>query len=177
VTLPPLSTPRLALRPAVTADLDTLWALWRDPDVRRYLFDDEPVTRERAAGVLDECLALESERLGLWTVSLGDAPSIIGCVGLRRVTTAAEYDPSLRGAVEPVVAFSPAVWGRGYAREAVGAAIAYAFTELRLATLAAVADTPNHASHQLLSDLGFETTGECQGPRYRFRSYVRRMTV
>jgi hypothetical protein len=42
MTLPPLSTRQLDLRPAVAGDLDALWARWRDPDVRRYLFDDIP---------------------------------------------------------------------------------------------------------------------------------------
>ena len=51
VPIPALSTRRLDLRPAVAEDLGALWALWRDPDVRRYLFDDVPVTRERSVSV------------------------------------------------------------------------------------------------------------------------------
>jgi RimJ/RimL family protein N-acetyltransferase len=172
VALPPLSTSRLYLRPAVAADLDALWAVWRDPDVRRYLFDDIPVTRDRAEVVLNDGLALADAGLALWTICVRDGSSVIGCVGLMRVTTAAVYDRRLAGTIEPVVAFSPAVWGHGYAREALGAVIAYAFTTLRLPALAAVCDTPNQASHRVLSSLGFETTGECAGPRYRFRSYA-----
>jgi ribosomal-protein-alanine N-acetyltransferase len=171
MTLPPLSTRQLDLRPTVAGELDALWALWRDPDVRRYLFDDIPVTRECAAEVLNQALAM-GDGLGLWTVSVREASSVIGCVGLMRVTTAAEYDPRLAGAIEPVVAFAPAVWRRGYAREALGAAIAYAFTALKLPVLAAVTDTPNQASHRLLSHLGFEATGECEGPRYRMRTHA-----
>jgi hypothetical protein len=38
-TLPALTTERLALRGAPAADLDDLWAIWRDPDVRRYGLD------------------------------------------------------------------------------------------------------------------------------------------
>ena len=41
----------------------------------------------------------------------------IGCVGLMPAAAAAEYDPSLAGAIEPLVAFAPAAWHRGYATE------------------------------------------------------------
>ena len=184
--MPPcLSTPRLDLRPAAAGDVDVLWTLWRDPNVRRYLFDDIPVTRERAAGVVGEALSLGAAGLGLWmiaprngaTVARDAAPAMrdaacIGCVGLMRVTTSAAYDPRLSGAVEPVVALVPAFWHRGYAREAVRAVIAYAFTNLRLPAMVAVTDTPNEASHRMLVALGFEATGECDGPRYRMRSYA-----
>jgi RimJ/RimL family protein N-acetyltransferase len=87
-------------------------------------------------------------------------------------STAAEYDPRLAGAIEPLAAFAPAVWGRGYATEALAAVVRHAFEQLGLAQLAAVVDVPNEASRSLARRLGFEITGECEGPRYRLRTYV-----
>ncbi len=46
------------LRPARAADLDALWPLWTDPDVRRFLWDDRVIGREEAQATLEDCLAL-----------------------------------------------------------------------------------------------------------------------
>ena len=169
--LPPLSTPRLSLEPAADTDLDVLWAIWRDPDVRRYLFDDEPVTRERAAGIVADCLAQRGDGLGLWLLRERTAPEVLGCVGLLRVTTSARYDPRLTGAIEPLAVLTPHVWHRGYAREALDAVLAYGFGALGLSEIAAVNDAPNAASDRLVRRLGFRLAGECDGPRYRMRTY------
>ena len=170
--LPHLITARLDLRPAVFADLDTLWALWADPEVRRFLFDDLPVTRERAAEVLGHCLEAVEAGLGLWVANLRNTEMAIGCVGLMAASTAAEHDPRLVGAIEPLASFSPSVWGHGYATEALEAVVCYAFEELGLSQLAAVNDVPNKTSDRLLKRLGFEVTGESAGPRYRLRTYL-----
>src|SRR5919197_1550540 len=159
--LPNLITARLDLRPASGDDLDMLWALWAAPDVRRFLFDDVPVTRERAAEVLGHCIQAAEAGLGLWLASLRDTETVIGCVGLMAASTAAQYDPRLVGAVEPLASFSPSVWGHGYATEALAAMVRYAFEQLGLAQLAAVNDVPNEASDRLVKRLGFEVMGEC----------------
>lgn len=66
---PRFLTERLQLRPAEVADLDALWTIWRDPDVRRYLFDDRDVTRELAGEALGDCLGMRDADLGLWIVT------------------------------------------------------------------------------------------------------------
>ncbi|MCU0635807.1 MAG: hypothetical protein MUE41_13110 [Gemmatimonadaceae bacterium] len=55
--LPTLATARLSLTPTTARDVDALWTLWTDPDVRRYLWDDRTITRDEAAATLDECVA------------------------------------------------------------------------------------------------------------------------
>ena len=168
--MPTLTTDRLSLRPASPDDLDALQPIWNDADVRRYLFDDEPVPHDRAEAVLADCLALPDGR-GLWSVRLSGTDDVIGCVGLLPVGTAAEHDASLAGAVEPLAAFAPAAWGRGYATEALLAVLRYGFDGLGLPFVAAVNDVPNVASDRLVRRLGFEATGECDGPKYRLRTY------
>jgi RimJ/RimL family protein N-acetyltransferase len=73
--------------------------------------------------------------------------------------------------VEPLAAFAPATWHRGYATEALEVVIAHAFDSLGLQVLAAVIDAPNAASDRLVRRLGFQVTGETDGPRYRLRTY------
>jgi RimJ/RimL family protein N-acetyltransferase len=165
--LPTLLTPRLTLRPARDADLDALWALWTDPEVRRFLWDDEVISRERAAESLTATRGLESAGLGLWALDLRGGPgdeATVGCVALRLADAA--------GSVEPLVALAPGVWRRGYAAEALRAVLVYAFWTLGLAELVALVDVPNEPSHRLLERLGFASAGEVDGPRYRLRYYV-----
>jgi RimJ/RimL family protein N-acetyltransferase len=162
---------RATLLPVTRDDLDALWAIWREPDVRRYLFDDEPVTRERAAEVVETCLAESAAGLGLWTMRAG-ASTIFGCAGLMRVDTVAEYDPTLTGLVEPVVALAPAWWGRGHAIDALRALVRHAFDTLDLPRLAGVTDVPNEPSHRMLTRAGFVPKRECPGPHYRLRTYL-----
>ncbi len=167
-----LETGRLTLGPATEADVDALWAIWRDPDVRRYLFDDVPVTRERAAEIVSESACLAADGLGVWTLRTRRAPAIIGCVGLLRTTTLAALDPRLEDAVEVLASLAPEFWGSGYATEALGALVAHAFGTLDLQVLVAATDLPNSPSQRLLGRLGFAVTGECDGPRYRLRTYA-----
>src|SRR5919107_1574552 len=105
--LPRLLTPRLTLRPARPPDLDALWALWTDPEVRRFLWDDQVISREWAAESLTATRALESAGLGLWSVERRGTPGLVGCAGLRLADSA--------GSGEPLVALPPGVWHQGLA--------------------------------------------------------------
>lgn len=167
---PTLTTARLTLTPAAPSDLEELWAIWREPDVRRYLFDDAPVSRARASEVLDSCLGVTDRGLGLWVVRQRDVPEFLGCVGLVP-TLSADHAPALAGSIEPLASLSPRFWRRGYAVESLRALVEYAFRELGLPRLAGVTDLPNAASHRMLTRLGFAVIDECQGPCHRLRIY------
>ena len=147
-----------------------VWAIWREPAVRRYLFDDVPVTRERVVQILDDTFRGAADGLGLWLVREQGSDRALGVVGLRRAD--ATHEPALAGTVEILAAFQSAVWGRGYATEALRAILDYAFGTLNLAHLVAVVDVPNEASHRVIARLGFTPTGEHQGAVYRARTYA-----
>ena len=177
---PTFTTPRLELTPAGLSDVDTLWALWTDPAVRRFLWDDRQISRAEAAATIDDCLALATRGLGLWVLvpraegepSARRTLAAVGCAGLLPVTTAAEHEPRLAGLVEPLVALAPNVWGRGYAAEALGALLSYASGTLGLPRLAGVTDVPNVASDRMLRRAGFTVLSETPGPRYPLRTYL-----
>ena len=171
--LPVFETSRLTLTPAGRDDVDALWAVWRDPDVRRYLFDDQPVTRERVVEiVMERALPQAEEGLGLWTVRVSGAALVVGAVALLHIDDAiAAYDARLAGGVEPVASFLPAVWRMGYATEALEPLLHHGFVECGLKEIVAVVDVPNEASHRLVRRLGFAPTGETAGPHYRMRTY------
>lgn len=168
---PTLTTERLALVPVSAQDLDTLWALWRDDGVRRFLFDGEAVSRERAAELLSSGLAAARYGLGLWRVLRHGRTDTVGCVGLLVHTAGVPTRDPSRDLIEPLAALLPAVWGSGYASEALAALLAYAQRIGRAHSLVANCDLPNQASHRLLRRLGFVAESESEGRRYPLRHY------
>jgi [ribosomal protein S5]-alanine N-acetyltransferase len=168
---PVLTTERLVLRPAALPDLDDLHALWNHEQVRRFLFDDRPVTRPLAASVLDDCLAHGDKGCGLWLIQHRDGPRVMGCAGLMPTTVAAALEPRLEGLLEPLVALWPRHWRQGYATEALTALCQHAFVQLRVGQLAAVNDVPNVASGRLLVRLGFAALSRVKGLNGELQTY------
>ena len=169
---PRFVTARLRLTPAGDEDVDALWALWTEPLVRQFLWDDVVIERDRARDTVRESAALASQGLGLWTILLATDGTLVGCAALSPVGSAAEYYPPFAGAIEPLIALAPAHWGRGYAHEALTTLIAYATDTLQLDRVVAVTDVPNDASDRLLRRTGFVWCAETDGPRYRLRHYT-----
>lgn len=169
---PLLHTSRLTLRPAVSQDLMRLHALWSQPEVRRFLFDDQNVSLELAESVLDSSIECSAAGYGLWLVHGQEHDELpLGCVGLVPTMTA-EYEPALAGLLEVLAAFEVSHWHKGYAREALSAVLEHAFRMLDLQMVAAANDVPNIASERMLTALGFQVLSEVQGPKFPLRTYT-----
>jgi len=171
-TLPAFETAHLTVTPVTMNDVDALRDVWSEPDVRRYLFDDEPVSRARADEIIRAALARVDVRLGLWVLRERGSGAVVGAAGLQPAADVARYAPELGGITEIVVALATGAWGKGYATEGLEPVLHYAFATRGDEQLIAVVDVPNEASHRLMVRLGFTPTGECDGPRYRLRTYV-----
>ena len=91
---PALVTQRLQLRPVEQSDVDALWALWIEPEVRRFLWDDRMISPDDAAATVNDCLSLRDAGLGLWMLDrhnvLEGAGRTIGCAGLLPVSAAVD---------------------------------------------------------------------------------------
>jgi [ribosomal protein S5]-alanine N-acetyltransferase len=142
-----LQTARLLLRPFVPADADALHAQWNDPDVGRWLWDAEPVSRETVDAVIASSQASFRERgYGMFTLRPREArDEVIGFAGLRTIGESSD--------VEILYALLPARWGRGLATEAARAVLEWGFGTLGLAAIAAGADPPNAASFAVMERL------------------------
>src|SRR5215831_18789827 len=144
-----IETARLRLRPFVRADLGPLHALWTDEHVRRFLWDDEIIPVERALDVVRASAAGFAESgIGFFTVRLADEDDVAGFVGFRPVDEAPDAD------VEILYGLAVRAWGRGFATEAAGAALRYAFETSSLRRIVARADAPNRASIRVMERLG-----------------------
>ena len=65
--MPALVTGRLRLRPCSLDDLDPLHALCTRPEIRRFLFDDRPITRCEAQALIEASTAsFQRHGYGLW---------------------------------------------------------------------------------------------------------------
>ena len=143
---PILATPRLRLAPCVEADVPRLHALLTHPDVRRYLLDDQVVSREWVFDVIESSRRTFADaNFGLWCLETKSG-DFAGLAGLR--VTAGATEPQL------LYALDRAHWGRGLATEASEAVGDYAFDELGYRELLASTDPPNRASIRVMERLG-----------------------
>jgi RimJ/RimL family protein N-acetyltransferase len=158
---PVLRAGPLTLRPARAdddADVGAFHAMLADPRVAEFLCDGRILSRSDAARILrEDGAAHAAQGLGLWLAVEG--ARAVGAVGLKPVGARTTTDPAMLGAVEPVVAFEPAVWGRGLATAALGALLGHADGALRLARTVAIADAPNLRSRRVLGRVGYREIG------------------
>ena len=107
-----LATARLSLRPFAATDRARLHAIFRDPYVRRYLWDSCLVAfSEVDAAIAASDASFRERGLGLWCAAeraAGDPSATIGFGGLR---------PRRGGELELMYGFLPEHWGRGLAAE------------------------------------------------------------
>jgi RimJ/RimL family protein N-acetyltransferase len=148
-----LATPRLALRPCTTADVDALHALWTDAAVRRWLWDDIVIDRATAADVVAASEASFAARgFGQWCVEVREGDGLVGFAGLREVQGQSD--------IEVLYGFLPSRWGRGLALEAARAVLAHGFETVKLTRIAGRTGTPNRASARVLERVGM--TFDCE---------------
>jgi RimJ/RimL family protein N-acetyltransferase len=150
---PTLRTARLRLRPFSDADADALFALHSNAHVLRY-WDAPPWSEPaRAERFIETCRRLADEGSGVRpAIDRASAGAFIGWCSLTR------WNPEHRSATLGYC-LDDAAWGHGYATEAVGALLQWAFDTLDLNRVQAETDTRNAASARVLEKLGFVREG------------------
>lgn len=151
-----LETQRLILRRLVPTDLDDLFALYRDPDIRRY-FPDGTRTYEETAAELAwfEHGHPQNSELGLWAMIHKESAQFIGRSGL--------LPWRIEGKDEVEVAYMVAkpYWRQGLGSEVARALVKYGFDHLQLDSLIALIDPEHEASTRTALSAGmafdFET--------------------
>ena len=142
-----IHTPRLRLRRARPDDLDALHALLSNAQAMRYWSTLPHTEIEQTRAWLDDMIAAPAEESDDFIVE--HEGKLIGKAGCWRL---------------PNVGYllSPAVWGQGFGREAMSAAIDHIFRTHPVAALHADVDPNNTASLALLARLGFRETGRAE---------------
>jgi RimJ/RimL family protein N-acetyltransferase len=161
--VPAIDTERLILRGHTLADFDDSRALWADPDVTRHI-GGRPQSREESWTRLLRYIghwALLG--FGYWVIRERDSDRFVGEVGFAEYRR--EIDPPIEGAPEAGWVLVPAAHGKGYATEAVSAALAWGESAFGPeARIVCIIGPPNLASIRVAEKVGFALVGEA---RYR----------
>ena len=151
-------TPRLYLRQWRAEDRAPFFALNSEPAVQRYL---TPLTRTGSDAMLDRIDAHFAENgWGFWALEDRRSGALIGMCGLVHIPWTAFFTP----AVEIGWRLSTPWQGKGLAREAAEAVLAYGFQTLRLDRIVSFTTPANTASWGLMQRLGMHKMGEFDHP-------------
>lgn len=148
-----LETTRLWLWPFTLADANDLHQLWTEPAVRKYLWDDQIISRDTVVEVIQASEKSFAEYgFGFWTISDKSKSATIGFCGLRHFLE----DGGETTEVEVLYGLSPSYWGKGLSTEAAQQVMRYGFEQAGLEAIYAGADPPNQASFRVMVRLGMK---------------------
>jgi RimJ/RimL family protein N-acetyltransferase len=150
-----LETERLTLRHLVLDDLDELFALYRDPEIRRH-FPEGTLTYEETREELEWFLNGHPEHpeLGLWATIHRPTGRFIGRCGLLPWTIEG------RDEVEIAYMIAKPFWHQGLGSEAARGILEYARVELGLTRLVCLIYPDNEASIGVARSIGMTLEGE-----------------
>ena len=143
-----LKTQHLVLRPFSSTDT---------PEIFQFMSNASAMEHTYIARSLEECAARlnayetmrDTSGFAPWVISQAQSSEIVGWGGL-------SLDPDEPAwGLEVSYAFSPRVWGRGYATELVLFSIGYAFEQLSAKEVRAFAKKENTRSVHVLLKCGF----------------------
>jgi RimJ/RimL family protein N-acetyltransferase len=151
---PLIETARLVLRPHRLDDFDALAAMWREPAIVRYI-SGKPSTREQSfTRLLRYAGHWALLGFGYWAIEDRQSGEFAGEMGFADYHR--EMDPSLDGMPELGWMVAPRYQGKGYATEAVRAAMAWGARYFPAGTTMACIITPdNAASIRVAEKCGF----------------------
>ncbi|MFO7663293.1 MAG: GNAT family N-acetyltransferase [Chloroflexota bacterium] len=156
-----LETERLYFRRLLMEDLDSLYALYSDPDIRRYFpiesLSDGTLTYEETKEELEWFLNGHPKHpeLGLWATIHKETGQFIGRCGLLPWTIDGQNE------VEVAYMIAKSFWRQALGTEAALAIRDYAFDQLGLARLICMIYPKNIASVKVATNIGMALEKEC----------------
>lgn len=150
---PDLDTTRLELRNLGPEHRDFVLAHFSDPEVSRYLVDDDPVTDQAGADEIVDFYRDPGTRLrNRWVLLERPDFRPIGTIGLHA------YDVRRRK-IEVGYDLAPPRWGHGLMSEALAAVLDHAFGAIEVHRVEAFVHVDNVRSAALLQRHGFRREG------------------
>lgn len=154
--IPVIRTRRLTLRGHTLSDFDECAAMWADPLVTRHIGGRPSTAEEVWARLLRYAGLWALLGYGYWAVTETESGRYVGDVGLADFRR--EIVPPLNA---PEVGWALAPWahGRGFATEAVSAALSWSDAHLAQPRTVCLIDPGNVASVRVAEKVGFRPSG------------------
>lgn len=152
-----VETERLILRELVAADAPAIFDLDSDPEVHQFLGNQPLKHIEEALPVIQFIRKQYLDYgIGRWAVVEKESGELIGWSGFKLIRDVVNghtnyYDLGYR--------FMRKAWGRGYATESARAMVDYAFNQMDLDAIYAIADVNNMDSRKVLEKSGMKCKG------------------
>lgn len=149
------STKRLLIRELAVKDIQELYPIYQDPDVRRFIDDiDDYMDKEIAKQEAYIKNVYNFYGYGLWGVFSKTTGGLIGRCGIE--------NQLIDGREEIMLSYllDSSHWGYGYALECCRAVFAYALEELNIHRIVAVIDKQNDRSLHTAKNLGMKPEKE-----------------
>ena len=150
-------TDRIILRELSLEDAPLMFKMDSDPEVHKYLgnkpFQHISESEDNIRFIRDQYV---ENGIGRWAVVDKESKEFVGWGGLKFITTAINdrnhfYEVGYR--------FLKEHWGKGYATESAKASLKYAFEEMNLEIVYAMAHGENAGSRHALQKSGLKITG------------------
>ncbi len=160
------TTEHFILRELSLSDMDALFDIYRQPEIKAYLqdfSDDLDTERKKLQAYIEQVYAYYG--YGLWGVFFKDSGLLVGQCGI-------EYKLLHKEEIYEIgYLLDPKYQGQGYAREFVSAVISYAFEQLAIPVLTVLIDRVNKRSEGLAVSLGMQYVEECQRNKGSYLRY------
>lgn len=151
--VPVLETARLRLRGHRVDDFGPLAALWADPEVIRYMGGKPSTPQEAWMRLMRYPGMWVLLRYGFWAIEEKASGRVIGDIGY--MDARRPMEPPLDGMPELGWALARDAQGRGYAREALSAVLAWGKAHFGAHRAVCTIEPDNAASIRLATDAGF----------------------
>jgi RimJ/RimL family protein N-acetyltransferase len=142
----------LELRPISLDHWEAYAACWADPRTTRFIGGSPRDRTTSWAKFLQSAGLWSVLGFGYWTFCDAETGHYLGTGGLCRFERGVA---GLEGHVEAGWALAPDAWGKGYASEAMAAALDWADNVLHAAEVRCIIDHDNEASNRVATKLGF----------------------
>jgi ribosomal-protein-alanine N-acetyltransferase len=150
---PVLESDRLLLRTMALDDTAFVFKHFGDPDVHRYLVDEEPVTNEDGAKEIVEWASNPQDiSCTRWVIRLKETDQPVGTCGFHN------WDQT-NNRVEIGYDLAKSHWRQGISHEALGVMIASGYERMGINRIEAFVHLENVGSYRLLKKLGFHLEG------------------
>jgi RimJ/RimL family protein N-acetyltransferase len=151
--MPVLETERLVLREVEQADAPFMLELLNSPGFLENIGDRGVRDEDQGRAFIEDRIraSYRDHGFGMWLIEERAGAARVGLAGLVKRDGLDVPDVGY--------AFTPTVWGRGYAQEVAAAVVDHARRNLGLQRLAAITTPENFASMAVLRKIGFTLQG------------------